>query len=75
MTTIMLHSIDQVDPDILLVLRYISVLSLVTETLLVLELLKFQLREVLPPCVAILFIKLESLSIVSWDLESKHILR
>ena len=70
----MLHSIDQVGPDLLVALRYLTVISLVTETLVVLELLKFQLCAVLPPCVAILLIKIESLSIVSWYLESKHIL-
>ena len=41
MPTIMLHSIDQVGPDLLVALGYLSVLDLVTETLVVLELLKF----------------------------------
>ena len=75
MPTIILHSIDQVSPDLLVALRDLSIFALVTETLVLLELLKLQLGAALPPCVAILFIKLEGLSIVSWDLESKHILR
>ena len=74
MPTIMLYSIDQVSPDIIVNFRDLSIIALITKTLLVLELLKLQIFSVLPPCFAILLIKLESLSIVSWDLESKHIL-
>ena len=70
----MLHSIDQVGPDLLVTLSYLSVLALVTGTLVIFKVLKFQLGTVFPPCVSVLLIKLESLSIVSWDLKSEHIL-
>ena len=75
MPIIIFHIIDQVGPDILIVLRDTSILSLFAEILVGLELLKLQLIVVLPPCDVILLIKLEGLSIVSWDLQSKNILR
>ena len=70
----MLDIIDEVNSNLLETLRYIGILSLVMEAIILIKLHHFEIGSINPSCCAKLRIKFHSMLVITWNFESVLVL-
>ena len=72
-SSIMFAGEDEMHSNLLVVLANGEVLPFVKEGIIVVDLTEFLVDRLLPQVILVFFIQFHSLSVVAWDLDSKHV--